>query len=850
MSKLPHLKLRKIDYEAPRKRRPGFGGSSLDFRSHAPKLQNQVQKVLLGYKAKRFPRGVNPSLILKINLTNSLDENEWRKLGLTVLGNSKDKTLVLFSSDSDLIVFKDRLADYSSGPKKGINFLLKQVAPEKFKDALIQKSISSLQEKDLVKILNLKEGEGLNLELDRKLYCIEIKDKKINMFRLNTQYASVFSSIDTISELEPNDRIGRHFLAEGIDDVSKFVEPNNYTLDVELWHTGDTLQVNEKVEELRTVINSYDGKLTDKHVGDSIVLLRVKCTGVVLKTLLSFPIVSSIDLPPKVSLKIQQDEEVSLAEFGTIPSPPENAAGICVIDSGITSGHPLLKTAIGEATSVPVTIGDAMDENGHGTKVAGLALYGNISKCITEKRFIPKLQIYSVRVLNKNNEFDDEYLIINQMRDAITEFKNTYSCRVFNISLGDPELPYNDNKVSPWASILDTLARDLDVLIVVSAGNYEADEFMGVSEIQKQYPNYLLNSSARIIEPATGCNVLTVGSIADRDYLSPQEGNQVNCQPIAKKNQPSPFTRSGFGIGGTIKPDVIEYGGNWAHNGTYIINSKELSILSLNKDYLNKLFATDVGTSFAAPRVAHVAAQLFNQYPEKSANFIRALIADSSTIPQECINLLDNSEDKNAILKVCGHGVPNLDTATVSDLNRVVMYAESQLPFDMFHVYEVPIPEAFIETNGKRKITVNLAFDPPVRHSRLDYIGTNMTFNLIRGRRVEEVAEAFKLRNKSEGKIDRLSSTVFDCNFKPKPSIRNNGTLQKGEHSLSGSPKKYGDTYFLVVNCQQKWAPDKFSPQKYAVIVTISHEAQIDLYNQIKIRLEIPVQIQARVQNP
>ncbi len=783
MSQLQHLQLRKVVYEAPRKKKTGhFVSSSLDFRIHAPKLQRQVQNVLSEHKAKKFPAGVDPSLILKINLTNRIDENEWRKAGLTFLGSYKDKILILFSSDAELIEFKKHLEKYYNGPKEG---------------------------------------------------------------NKHAPYESFFSSIDSISEFEPKDRIGRHFQKEEIEDISDFVDINKYTIDVELWHTGNKIQMDEKVEEIRKVITSYDGRISDDYVKGYIAILRVKCTGVALKILFSLPIVSSIDLPPRVSLKVGQQEEISIMEIGTIPSPSDNAARICIIDSGITSGHPLLRTAIGESTSVPVTIGDAADENGHGTKVAGIALYGNISKCINERKFVPQLKIYSAKVLNKDNEFDDESLIITQMVDAITYFKETYSCRVFNISLGDPKLPYNEGKVSSWASILDTLAREMDILIVVSAGNYDADEFMEVSEIQRQYPKYLLNSSARIIEPATGCNILTVGSIADSDYLSPQEGNKVNCQPIAKKNQPSPFTRSGFGISDSIKPDVIEYGGNWAHNGTSIIDSKESSILSLNKDYLNKLFITDVGASLAAPRVAYIAAQLFNQYSDKSANFIRALIASSCTVPAECVSLLENLSDKNAILKMCGYGVPNLDAALLSDINRVVMYAEGNLPLDMFHIYEVPIPEYFITTNGKRKITVSLAFDPPVRHSRLDYLGTNMSFKLIRGKSVEEVEEAFRLRSNSEGKSDGLSSTIFDCKFEPTKSIRSNGTLQKGEYILSRSPNNYGDTYFLVVNCQRNWAPDSFSPQKYAVIVTISHEAQIDLYSQIKARLEL--QIRARI---
>ena len=55
---------------------------------------------------------------------------------------------------------------------------------------------------------------------------------------------------------------------------------------------------------------------------------------------------------------------------------------------------------------------------------------------LTLELFIPQLRLFSARVLNENNEFDDEDLITTQMRQAIEYFRNTYGCRVFNASLG------------------------------------------------------------------------------------------------------------------------------------------------------------------------------------------------------------------------------------------------------------------------------------------------------------------------------------------------------------------------------------------------------------------------------
>jgi hypothetical protein len=150
------------------------------------------------------------------------------------------------------------------------------------------------------------------------------------------------------------------------------------------------------------------------------------------------------------------------------------------------------------------------------------------------------------------------------MQEAIETFHREYGCRVFNISLGDPKLIYKGGKPSAWAYILDTLARDLDVVIVVSAGNlpllptYNEE----AEKIVASYPHYLLNQEARIIEPATAANVLTVGSLTQSEfsYFMVRYPNDPSIKCVAALDQPSPFTRSGLGVNNAIKPDVCEYG--------------------------------------------------------------------------------------------------------------------------------------------------------------------------------------------------------------------------------------------------------------------------------------------------
>ena len=318
---------------------------------------------------------------------------------------------------------------------------------------------------------------------------------------------------------------------------------------------------------------------------------------------------------------------------------------------------------------------------------------------------------------------------------------------------------------------------------------------------------------------------------------------------IAREQQPSPFTRCGPGLGGAIKPEFCEIGGNLAYDGLMgrVRKIDELSVVSMNRQYVEDLFATDVGTSFAAPRVAHAAARLYETFPNASANLIRALLAASASVPIPSEAAL-RPLGKDAVLRVCGYGRPDLEVARTSDQARVVLYAESQLDFDNFHIYEVPIPDEFIDEKGARHITVVLAYDPPVRHTRIDYLGVKMSFRLIRGKSLDEIAAAFRQQSPKEQSVDRLTSTRYDCSMEPKPKVREAGTLQKATFTMRMKPSTdYGDTYHVVVRCEKKWARDEHAPQRYAVVVVVEHSADVNLYSQIQSRLRQRARQRARV---
>jgi len=135
--------------------------------------------------------------------------------------------------------------------------------------------------------------------------------------------------------------------------------------------------------------------------------------------------------------------------------------------------------------------------------------------------------------------------------------------RIFNHSLAGT-VPCLTRYMSAWAAAIDQLTWQKDILLIVAAGNLPLDGRLGPTRLSivehlaanRPYPDYLLKAACRIANPAQSFQALTVGSIARNYYQAPSYSS------IAQKDMPSACSCSGLGIWDTIKPEVVEYGGN------------------------------------------------------------------------------------------------------------------------------------------------------------------------------------------------------------------------------------------------------------------------------------------------
>jgi hypothetical protein len=652
----------------------------------------------------------------------------------------------------------------------------------------------------------------------------------------------VLFAIKSFESWHREDRIGPAIEREG------FPESEPFLLDVELWALEMPTERSKMVEAFKAWCSAHNVAFLDQLVRESVVLVRVNVTRAGANAFLDYRDVRMVDLPPRVHLDLNL-LKVPLQTIAPVGPPPENAPRIGVLDSGAATGHPLLGPAIGDADSFIPGKG-AADENGHGTMVAGLALYGDVAAAVARKEFVPQLRLVSGRITNENNE--TEGLVEKQLVEAVETFVRDYGCRVFNLSIGNERNPYLSGHIGPWAAIVDELAHLHRVLFVISAGNFEGTEH-GPTNWLTGYPEYLLSDDAKIIDPAPALNALTVGSIArhEQSRMAARYPKDPAYRSIAKEDEPSPFTRSGPSIGGAIKPELVEYGGNW-HVDARVHNARpagdaEIGELSTSWAFFpelgGNLFAVGAGTSYSAPRVTWLAGMLLRKYPTASANLLRALLVAHARVPDATRLRLGKGheeEEEERVLRLVGYGRPTPEAALSSTESRVTLIAEGEIQENHCHFYEVPLPTDFLKDPRRRarRITVSLAHTPLVRRTRLDYKGSEFSFRVVREKTAERVFELFK-RAEPNRKQEKLKKEVGD--FRPTSLLRSNGTTQAATWKIGqlNADWEQQKLFVVVTRSVPGWATEKVPVEPYALCVVLEDlsQGEVRLYTQIRERV-------------
>ena len=644
-------------------------------------------------------------------------------------------------------------------------------------------------------------------------------------------YQNIIYALDGLDHWRPEDRTGWALGREGFPDGDSIL------LDAELWPLARGNESNRLRNAFEQWARERGGEIVDAVRQPHLTIFRLRCPQQLARELLRHRDVRTVDLPPRLGLETSL-VFTPIQELDEVPSPPDQAPGIVVLDTGLAAGHPVLAPAVGDSQSFVAGASPA-DQHGHGTFVAGIALYDDVAASLQNRRFEPRLRLFSGRVLDDQNAADPQ-LIENQVEQAVRYFREEYGCRVFNLSYGDLNKPYQGRHVSGLAVTLDALSRELDVLFVVPTGNFQGDE-EGPSDWRGEYPDYLTAPSTTLIDPAPALNALTVGSLA-RNEQNPRWPSDPAYQPVARTDQPSPFTRHGPSVNEAIKPDLVDYGGNWiidARTGGGVVSGHQ----GVGELSTNSLFAThnpfreDSGTSFSAPRVAHAAARILGEIPEAGVDLCRALLVAHARTPQACRDLLADDE---AIRNVTGYGFVDRSALFRSVEDCVTLWAQESIENRHHHFYEIPVPDEFWQGNRRnREITVSLAYRPPVRTTRIDYRAAGVSFKLVQADSLNAVARRFNAavaRNSVEEISERNTARRIT------EQARSRGTVQASTWRFTQPSQSVRESSWFVVvtRSDPAWGANLVGEREpYALAVTLNDRLaeQSRLYTRVEAQL-------------
>ncbi len=544
--------------------------------------------------------------------------------------------------------------------------------------------------------------------------------------------------------------------------------------------------------------------------------------------------------------------------------PLENAPHICILDTGVNAGHPLIAQSlnISDLHTIEPTWGVA-DQNGHGTDMAGLAVWGDLTHSLASSDpIVLTHRLESVKILPHNGgNIGRHHGNLTLEAVARPEISAPNRHRVFSMAVTAKD-NRDRGKPSGWSATLDRLACDVDGeglsprLLIVSGGNI--DDFSA-------WDNYpLSNSTDSIHDPGQAWNILTVGAYTEKTDIT--EANTGCYSAIAPSGGLSPFSTTSltWQKHWPLKPDVIFEGGNVAKDALGPVTMFSLSLLTTSHEPTNRLLTATNATSAATALCSRMAAQLMAQYPNLWPETVRALIVHSAEWTEQMkadfLNPQERSGDYQYLIRHCGFGVPNLERALWSASNSLTLIVQDELqPFVRedkgapklreMHLHSLPWPqEALINlgaTPVEMRVTLSYFIEPSpgiverAAGGRYRYESHGLRFDV---KRPLEKLDNFRarinqrVRNEEEGSYAGGGS---DPDWRLGPNLRHLGSLHSD--TWTGTAADLAERGILAVYPVAGWWKTSKKLERYdktaryALIISIrTPETDVDLYNAIE----------------
>lgn len=571
----------------------------------------------------------------------------------------------------------------------------------------------------------------------------------------------------------------------------------------------------------------------------------------------------------------QQDWTADLAK--RVVPPPQDANAVCALDTGIAAQHPLISPGLHGVWAYDAAWGtdDHYPQGGHGTPLAGLALYGDLEPLMNDTRqvqlthAVESMKLLPPRGFPKTKS--PSYGVVTEGAVALVEAERPNVRRAFCLATSACDFP--PDRPSSWSGALDQIA----------SGSMPGDQSNGIPAAERSKRLLLVATgnmpggkldhvrlSHPLEDPSQSWNALTIGGFTRKDT---PPANPPGLKPVVPANHRSPFSLGSQTLSSDltpIKPEVLFEAGNMISDPSGDCGwEPSVSLLSPGSNVLHEPLVAFWATSAAAGMAGHFVGALQAALPDLWPETHRALTVDSAHWPEPIRKRLVGTGQhwktgtkaaKQAILREVGYGVPDLQRAINSASNDVTLIAQAQIQpfvigesgapvFNEMHFYDLPWPKAALEKieNGivTMKVTLSYFVEPNLSGRAATRPETYRSFGL-----------RFAMKKGSESKdkfMRRISGQQvkgMDSAEKEKdrwllgPNAMQAGSLHcdlwRGraiDLALHDAIGVFPVTGWWKTHAGQRRYNDK---GRYALVISISApDHEVDLYTDIKNAVEI-----------
>jgi hypothetical protein len=574
-----------------------------------------------------------------------------------------------------------------------------------------------------------------------------------------------------------------------------------------------------------------------------------------------------------MGLDAREQREWSNELLQRVVPPNDDSPAVCILDYGVNNSHPLIQPAL---ASVDMHTYDpswgVADNEGHGTNMAGLSLYGDLfDPLVSHDPIELRHRLESVKMLQIGQQHAPP-LYGSVTQESVYRAEVVAAMRKRVICLSACSITTRDRgRPTSWSAAIDQLCSGSDNdnspkrLICIAAGNLDFQDI-------KDYPNK--NQIESIHDPGQSWNAITVGAYTDK--ISFDRTVLTNHIPVAPQGGlcPSSTTSLTWGDKWPNKPDVVLEGGNLARENSTGNTDYTDSLQLLTTYYLPliKQFVTMGDTSAATALASRMAAIVQSQYPDFWPETIRGLIVHSASWSPEMsrdIDLPNSSQpERRSLLRVYGYGIPDIQQALWSASNDLTLIIQDSLqPFILsegvpktneINLHKLPWPVKVLQELGELEITLKVTLsyfiepNPSNRYQaeRYHYPSHRLRFELKRA--TESMIEFQKRVNKEAREEDeRVQSTADPIKWVIGSQLRNKGSIHSD--AWIGSAADLASMDSIAIFPVTGWwrirkKLEKYdSIARYSLLISIATpEEEIDIYTPVLNMIRPTVEVTSR----